>query len=262
MERAFSNVPIAERPPKPRERGLTMLVDFGVPMRATEDLLELAGDAIDLAKVAVGTAALYRGALLEQKVARYLEHDVIPFPGGQFLEYAAWLDRVDAYLDDAVAHGFPAVEVSDNLFELSPARKREIIARAVDRGLRVLGEVGSKATSSDAETLLDDARGCLEAGAWKVLLEAAELFEDGAFRDDLARRVATELPAGSVIFELPGAWIHGTGASDVHALQTWLLRHLGGDADIGNVAPEAILHLEASRRNLGVHMRFDGERPA
>lgn len=36
-----------------------MMADFGMPLRATEDLLDLAADAIDLAKIAVGTAALY-----------------------------------------------------------------------------------------------------------------------------------------------------------------------------------------------------------
>ncbi|MEX2543045.1 MAG: phosphosulfolactate synthase, partial [Trueperaceae bacterium] len=74
MNRAYPNIPVREKTPKPRDNQLTMMVDFGLPLGAAEDLLELAHDAIDLAKVAVGTAALYSKELLRRKIDTYRRH--------------------------------------------------------------------------------------------------------------------------------------------------------------------------------------------
>lgn len=258
MARAFPSVPIGARTPKPREHQITMMVDFGLPLGATRDLLQLAADAIDLAKVAVGTSALYDEDLLAGKLRVYRDHDVTPFPGGQFLEYAIWRDAVDAYLGDATRVGYTAIEVSDNLLDLAPQRKREIISLAAHQhGLRVLGEVGSKATSSDSATLIEDAQGCLEAGAWKVLVEAAEFFDGGHFDAQLAHDILEAVPADRLLFELPGSWIPGVAASDIHEMQVWLLEGVGPMVNVGNVAPDDVLSFEALRRNLGVKMRFE-----
>lgn len=258
MDRAFPSIHVNEKSGKPRDRQLTMMVDFGLPLGATADLLELAHDAIDLAKVAVGTAALYSKELLARKLSLYRDHSIIAFTGGQFLEYAIHRNLIDEYLRDAVDSGFAAVEVSDNLLEISPARKHEIIAHAHEAfGLKVLGEVGSKSESSDVDGLIEDALGCLRAGAWKVLFEAAEFFESGSFRDDLAERVLADVPTEEVIFELPGSWIAGVAASDIHDMQVWLLERVGPEVNVGNVAPHDIVSFEALRRNLGVKMSFD-----
>ena len=258
MAHAFPSIPRRPRRPKPRDRQLTMMVDFGVPLGATADLLELAGDGIDLAKVAVGTSALYDEELLARKLRLYKEHDVEPFPGGQFLEYAIWLDRIDDYLNDAKRVGYEAVEVSDNLLDLTADRKREIIAHAAnDHGMKVLGEVGSKAESTEAAELIDDALGCLDAGSWKVLVEAAEFFDGGGFDEALANELLEHVPADRMLFELPGAWIAGISASDIHTMQVWLLERIGTDANVANVQPDDVLAFEALRRNLGVKMDFE-----
>lgn len=258
MAHAFPSIPLGPRKAKPRDTQLTMMVDFGLPLGATADLLELTHDAIDLAKVAVGTSALYEEELLAKKLRTYREFGVTPFTGGQFLEYAIWRDTIDEYFRDAKAVGYEAVEVSDNLLDLDPARKREIISRAAhDHGLRVLGEVGSKATSTSAADLIDDAQACLDAGAWKVLVEAAEFFDAGSFDEKLARDIIAAVPADAMMFELPGTWIPGIAASDIHSMQVWLLERVGSDVSVGNVAPADVLSFEALRRNLGVKMRFE-----
>lgn len=258
MGYAFPSVPRRLRADKPRDRQLTMMVDFGLPLGATEDLLQLSGSAIDLAKVAVGTSALYEEELLARKLQIYKDHDVEPFPGGQFLEYAIWLDRIDEYVNDAKRVGYGAIEVSDNLLDLSHERKREIIAHAAgDHGLKVLGEVGSKAESSSSAELIDDALGCLDAGSWKVLVEAAEFFSDGRFDEALASDLLANVPADKMMFELPGSWIPGIAASDIHMMQVWLLERVGHDANVANVAPGDTLSFEALRRNLGVKMYFE-----
>ena len=163
-------------------------------------------------------------------------------------------------MQDARSAGFSAIEVSDNLLPLSAERKRDLIAHAVDdQGFKVLGEVGSKASATSPKELIDDARVCLDAGAWKVLVEAAEFFTGGGFDDELATAVEHELPTERLVFELPGAWIPGIVPSDIHGMQVWLVEHIGGAVNVGNVAPDDVLAFEALRRNLGVHMRFRGD---
>lgn len=235
-----------------------MMVDFGLPLGATADLLQLAHDAIDFAKVAVGTSALYDEDLLAEKIDLYQRHDVIPFTGGQFLEYAIHLDAVDAFLRDAKAIGYRAIEVSDNLLDIAADRKQDIIARAVhDHGLLVLGEVGRKDAASSATGLIEDAQACIGSGASKVLVEAAEFFDAGTFDEELAHVILDAVPADRLIFELPGSWIRGIAASDIHEMQVWLLEQVGPGVNVGNIAPTDVLSFEALRRNLGVAMRFE-----
>ena len=45
---------------KPRQTGITMMVDFNLPVGRLEDLFGLVGPHVDLIKIAVGTARLYR----------------------------------------------------------------------------------------------------------------------------------------------------------------------------------------------------------
>src|SRR6476660_1372693 len=72
---------------KPRSTGLTMMIDDGLPLGQTEDVVRLAGDYIDLAKIKTGTARLYPRSALKAKLALYQERDIRPFIGGQFHEY-------------------------------------------------------------------------------------------------------------------------------------------------------------------------------
>ena len=83
--RAFPSIQITERPEKPRSTGLTMIIDYGMGLMRQEDILKTIGPYIDLAKVRVGSAALYKESLLKSKVALYQQYGVDIFPGGQFL---------------------------------------------------------------------------------------------------------------------------------------------------------------------------------
>jgi phosphosulfolactate synthase len=240
-----------------------MMVDHGLGVATTKDLLDISAEYVDLAKIIVGTSALIEEIKLKQKIELYREYGIIAFPGGQFLEYAIWHDKTNDYFRDAQRIGYDLIEVSDNLLGLDLKVKHEIIRKAVNEfGLRVLGEVGSKSTTSSSQNLIADVQGCLEAGSWKVLVEAAEFFEGGSFNEHLADQILEEVETDDVIFELPGAWIPGIAESDVHSMQVWLLEHLGREVNVGNVATGSVLTFEALRRNLGVKMHFESKNRA
>jgi phosphosulfolactate synthase len=254
---AFPDVTIPVGPAKPRERGITMMIDWGLPLAAQEDLLRLAGDYIDLAKVAVGISGLLPLEVLREKVASYRNHAVDAFPGGMFFEFAFAHGEVDAYLDGCGAAEYRTIEVSDNALPLARADKDRLIRQARERGFRVLGEVGSKHTKTPTADLVADFKACMEAGCWKVFVEAAELLEDGQLRTDLLERLGAEVDPASVIWELPGTWIEQVHSHEVHALESWLVEHLGSGVNIANVPSDGVLVLETHRRGIGVRTLAD-----
>ncbi|MFP4538116.1 MAG: phosphosulfolactate synthase [Dichotomicrobium sp.] len=240
---------------KPRKAGLTMLVDWGLPLGRTRDLLDLAGPYIDLAKIATGTARLYGEDQLAAKLALYEQHNVTSFLGGQFQEYVYATqggEALPAFLDEACRVGFTAVEISDNYVPLSRSQRREQTTMALERGLSVLSEVGGKEDSHDPETLVADARAALEAGASLLLVEGAELVEAGQSKRDLIVALRDGIGLEKLIFELPGPWVSGVNPSEIHDLKKLLVAQFGPDVNIGNVMPDDVIETEALRVGLGV----------
>ena len=251
----FVQLPAERSTTKPRTTGLTMMLDFGVPVGRLEDLLTLVGPHVDLIKIAVGTSRIYRETYLNQKILLCEGHNVKPFIGGQFLEYLVatqGFDKADAYFAEAKRVGFQAIEVSDNCVPLTPDQRKGLIAGAVEAGLEVHGEVGSKDVKQTAAELIGQAQDCLEAGAEVVLVEAAEIMVEGEVKRDLIGALKAELPADKVIYELPGPWIAGTSLADVYALKKFLIEEFGPDANIANVMPDDVFETEALRCGLSV----------
>ena len=255
MLRAFGSIPVVNRSEKPRGRGVTMMIDYGLGLRQQEDLLTVVGSYVDLAKIRVGSGALYESSLLRSKIALYERNQVTVFPGGQFLEYAICQGRMHEYFREARDLGFSLVEVSDNRLEISLQEKIKVVRTAIEEyDLRVLAETGSKVASTAAEDLIGDIQSSLEAGAWKVLLEAVEFFDRGVFKKELIEQVQRAVDPGKLIFEIPTRHARGVTNHDRYSLETWLVRNLGREVNIGNVAPEEALQLEGLRRNLDSNM--------
>ena len=243
-----------ERTHKPRRSGRTMVIDWGIPLQGQRDLTDIGADYFDFAKIAVGLSRLCSRDLLRQKIDQYRSRDVEPFPGGQYLEYAEVHGKLDRYLPACVEAGYHWVEVSDNLAPVSLQWKERLITEAVeDFGLHVLGEVGRKEGLDNTIPLVDNARACIEAGAEVVLVEAAELIsqdaETAAAVDEIVKVVGVE----QVMFELPGPWIEGVHACDIHHMRRQLIERYGSQVNLGNVAPDELLSVEAYRRGLGVN---------
>jgi phosphosulfolactate synthase len=245
----------AARSSKPRRAGLTMIVDPGLPLGAQADLLELAGDYADLAKIKTGSARLYPEQILRQKLKTYRRHRIQPFLGGQFHEYvfATQGERaLGRFYSESRRLGFEALEISDNVVPLTPAQRKKQIRAARAAGLTVYGEVGSKETLSNPQLLVSQAEDCFAAGAALVLVEAAELVRAGKPNRRTLDLLFKSLDLKRVMIELPGPWIPEVRRCDVEALKKLLIEELGPDVNLANVAPEDLLDLETSRVGLGV----------
>lgn len=257
MKRAFSTIQSTEREGKPRTRGLTMMIDWGVPLASQRDLLALSGEFIDLAKVAVGISGLIEQDALQEKIRFYQEADVEPFPGGMYLELAYSQDKVDTYYEECARVGYRLIEVSDNVVHFSASERAALIKRAGEYGLRVLGEVGSKHDKTDSATLVADIEDSLAAGAWKVLVEAAEFVGASGVDISLVNSILEKVNVEDLLFELPGRWIANVHHHEIHQLMAWLVEQLGSEVNIANVGTGDVLMLETLRTGLGVTMRLD-----
>ena len=211
----FMNVP--HRPEKPRETGITMMIDWGLGTNYQKDLLDVTGQYIDIAKIAVGISGILSEKVLKEKIRLYADYQIAAFIGGQFLEYGIFHQGPEIakqYFAEAVRLGFQYVEVSDNNLEITPEDKFELIRMGTqDFGLKILGEVGSKTEISSPQAMADGIKGCLAAGSWKVFVEGAEFTDkqDGTLRKDVIEGISRGVDLKDIIFELPGPWI-----SNVH----------------------------------------------
>src|SRR6478752_10693559 len=225
-----------------RDGGLTHVLDKGLGPRAWEDVLETAGQYIDIVKLGWGTAWVTGN--LERKLAVLRDKPVVI--GGTFFEVVYARDRLDEYKRWLSSLGLTHVEISDGTVEIPRERKLELIADFA-RDFTVLSEVGSK--DSSVEYTVDEwtrwLNEELEAGAWKVITEAREGGTAGIFdssrgmRTDLIKEIATVVGPANIVFEAP-----------TKAAQAWFVKQFGPSVNLGNIPPEEVIPLETLRLGL------------
>ena len=239
---AFLSLP--ERRHKPRSGGLTHVLDKGASLAATESVLQGSSAHIDIWKVGWGIA--YVDAALPAKLALLAAADVRSCLGGTLLEIAWAQGKDEQCLDWALEAGFDCVEVSRGVVPMPVGDKHALLARAAERFV-VLSEVGSKdprAHAAPAEWTREVA-GDLRAGATWVITEGRESGTVGLYRSD-----------GSVREELLAAVLQGAGPDRLFFeaprkdQQAWLIRELGPDVNLANVALDDALALETLRLGL------------
>jgi phosphosulfolactate synthase len=260
-----SDIPAADfldlptRAQKPRDLGITHVFDKGVPTQGARGLVDAVGPLIDIWKFGFGTAYLDRH--LGEKIALLEANQIKPCPGGTLLE-VAWLQgEVDAFFDWAGAAGFNCVEVSNGATAMPTTAKRELIGRAADRGFEVFAEVGSKDPGEIAspDAWVEEVRGDVAAGASWVVAEGREsgtvgLYEsDGTVRSDLVHALEEIGGSTRIVYEAPR-----------RSQQAWLIRSLGANVNLGNIALDEVLSVEALRAGLrtdtvGYPVRAGGE---
>ena len=113
---------LPDRSAKPRRTGLTHVIDRGLSLRDVDDLVEVAGDSVDVVKLGWGTAVVTGN--LVPKIERLREHGIPVVLGGTLTELAIRQGRVDGLVGWLRELGLEHVEVSDGTITLDPAEKR------------------------------------------------------------------------------------------------------------------------------------------
>jgi phosphosulfolactate synthase len=229
---------------KPRGTGITHVLDRGLPLAQSADLLAAGGRYVDVWKFGWGIS--YLDPNLAAKLELLAEHRVLASPGGTLLEIAWAQGRTEAFFHWARGQGFPCVEVSAGTVPMTPAQKAELIDDAA-RHFIVLAEVGPKdpAAMVAPEQWAEAVKNDLEAGATWVLAEGRAsgtvglYHPTGAVREEIVAAVVAQAGPGSIVFEAPR-----------EDQQAWFVRRFGPDVNLANVHPGDALGLETLRLSL------------
>src|SRR5881409_961704 len=235
---------VPEREPKPRNKGLTHVIDKGLNLRDIEGLFDTAGEFVDIVKLGWGTSYVTNN--LEKKIALYRSFDTPVVCGGTLFEAVYGRGKMDEFKRWLVDQRFSHVEISDGTLEIPRERKLELI-REFARDFTVLSEVGSKDSSVEyaAEQWIQWLQDELDAGAWKVITEAREsgtagIFDSsGGMRTELIGEIAMAVGPANVVFEAP-----------TKAAQAWFIKQFGPSVNLGNIPPDEVIPLATLRLGL------------
>lgn len=242
---------IPERTPKPRQSGLTMMMDKGLSIREAEDFVSSSGDFTDLVKFGFGTALISRG--LEDKIRIYREGGLTPYFGGTLFELFEIRGKFDEFRKFIRKYGIEMLEISDGSMALAHQQKLKYI-RTLASEFTVISEVGSKVAGVEIpnDQWVNMMKTELEAGSWKVIGEAREsgtvgiYNRDGSANVELVEAIIVKVGIDNVIWEAP-----------VKNQQAWFIKLLGCNVNLGNIAPAEVVALESLRLGLRGDTFFD-----
>ena len=235
---------LPDRPPKPREYGLTMVMDKGLSIREAEDFMSVGCDYTDYVKLGFGTSMITPG--FRNKIKIYKDAGAVPYFGGTLFEAFVVRDMFKdfvKFLDDCE---IDLVEVSDGSYDIDHSAKLDYIRELSTRGT-VISEIGSKKKEVvyTPDQWVAMMRAELDAGSVKVIAEAREsgttgiYNEDGSINNSIINAISEHVKLGNVIWEAP-----------MKSQQAWFIKHFGANVNLGNIAPTEIIPLESLRLGL------------
>jgi len=235
---------IPERPDKPRNSGLTMVMDKGLSLREAEDFMSVGSLLTDYVKLGFGTALVTPN--FEKKIEIYKKAGVIPYFGGTLFEAFIIRDMFAEYVEFLDKYEIELVEVSDGSYDMDHERKLEYISILAKRGT-VISEVGSKKKDVvfSPEEWVNLMRSELDAGSVKVIAEAREsgttgiYNEDGSINSKIISAISENVKLENVLWEAP-----------LKSQQAWFIKNFGSNVNLGNIPPNEIIPLETLRLGL------------
>lgn len=235
---------IPERTSRPRNSGLTMVMDKGMGVIEVENFLSVCSDYVDLVKLGFGTSYVTQN--LDKKLDIYREANITVYFGGTLFEAFIVRNQFDDYLRMIERYKLTHAEISDGSIEMPHDIKLEYIHK-LSKYVTVLSEVGSK----DVEKIIPPyqwielMKSELKAGAWKVIAESREAGNVGVYRssgevrEGLVQEILTKIPEEKIIWEAPQK-----------AQQTYFIELVGANVNMGNIAPNDVIPLETLRIGL------------
>lgn len=240
----FPLTQIPHRTQKPRTEGLTMVMDKGLSIQEVSNFISIAGPYVDIVKLGFGTSLVTPN--LKEKLKVYSDLGIPVYFGGTLFEAFLIRNQFEEYLKMVLDAGLKHVEVSDGSITIPHTEKCGYIEKLA-KHVTVLSEVGSK----DATHIIPPYKWIelmkaeLEAGSQYVIAEAREAGNVGIYRssgevrEGLVQEILTQIPQDKIIWEAPQK-----------AQQVYFLELCGSNVNLGNIAPNEVIPLEATRIGL------------
>ncbi len=237
----FEFLALPDRTAKPRESGLTHVLDKGYSLDQVRQFLEVAEGYVDIVKLGWGTAVVTPN--VKEKITLYQSFGIPVCFGGTFFEVCLRQNRLEEFLAAVRECEMDYVEVSDGTIDIDEADKLAILRR-LSREFRVLSEVGSKDEASVIAPFkwVDSIKRELDAGAWKVIAEGREsgtvgIYQPGGeVKEGLLDEIQSAVDPAQLLFEAP-----------IKQQQTWFIKKFGPNVNLGNIPPEEVISVETLR---------------
>jgi phosphosulfolactate synthase len=235
---------IPERTQKPREHGLTMMMDKGLSWRQAENFVDSCGELTDLVKLGFGTSYLAND--FERKLEIYKNAGLTCYLGGTLFEAFIIRDMFDDYLKLLDKYKIEMAEVSDGSVSIDHDLKCEYIHQ-LSQHKTVLSEVGSKEEGIliSPNKWITMMKKELKAGSWKVIAEARESGNVGIYRPNgtahvaLVNKITSKVKVENILWEAP-----------LKAQQVWFIKQFGSNVNLGNISHDEVIPLETLRIGL------------
>lgn len=240
----FNLTQIPERNTKPRNHGITMVMDKGLSIEEAKNFISIAAPHVDIVKLGFGTAFVTPN--LREKIEVYQSAGLPVYFGGTLFEAFLIRNQFQDYISICKDYSISYMEVSDGSIEIPHLEKCGYIEKLTKYGT-VLSEVGSK----DAAHIIPPykwielMRAELAAGSTYVIAEARESGNVGIYRgsgevrEGLVQEILTQIPEENIIWEAPQK-----------QQQLYFLELIGCNVNLGNIAPSEVIALEAMRIGL------------
>ena len=242
MKEILKNLP--ERPNKPRNEGLTMVMDKGLSLNEAENMVALKSDLTDIVKLGFGTSILTKN--IAEKIKLYQESGMMVYTGGTLFEAFIVRNQFDDYCKLMDTLKLDMVEVSDGSMFIEHDKKCEYIQKLASN-YRVISEIGSKDESLTIKNSdwIKFMKKELDAGSWKVIAEAREggnvgvFYKNGLVKNDLIQEITKQISVTEILWEAPQK-----------QQQVWFINNFGANVNLGNISPNDIISLECLRLGL------------
>ena len=250
MPTAFPMLEVPKIPPKPRKHSMLLMSEVGIPLRATEDICEIAASIIDYAKITDHAGLIDRlsAEWVKKKIALYNKHGIDVVPGGIPFQIAVVQHQVDAYFKVVKDLGFAGVEMSeDTMAPLAAGAREDMIAQAKGMGLKVMTEMGRKNVDVpfNADEICTQILRDIELGVSKIYLESSEIQEISKADPRALDQIASLGKNEYLLFEL--------GMIEAQDKAAWLCERYGPEINFASVSPVDVIAVDAIRR--GMHRK-------
>ncbi len=235
---------IPERTERPRESGLTMVMDKGISLRQAEDFVESYAEYVDFMKLGFGTSVVSKH--VKEKIKIYQNAGIKTYLGGTLFEAFVARGKFDEYEKFIDSYGLDTAEVSDGSINMDHDSKCKFISKLA-KNFTVLSEVGSK----EEGIIIHPAKWVsmmkaeLEAGSFKVIAEAREsgtvgiFHKNGSAHSMLVTRITSKIKPTDIIWETPQK-----------SQQVYFINLFGANVNVGNISVDDVIPLETLRVGL------------
>jgi phosphosulfolactate synthase len=237
-------IKLPKRTQKPRTLGITSLNDTKLTIKEVSGMLDDYSDFIDIAKLGVGVA--YVMPRLKDKIKLYKDNGVKVYFGGTLFEKFYSQNKLSDYKKFLVDNGIDIVEISTGTIDIELKERIDII-NDFKESFTVIAEVGSKDPNQlmPPSEWIEEINSLIDIGCEYVITEGRDSGTSGIYRpsgelrDGLIHDIIKNTNAEKLIFEAPST-----------KLQMYFINLLGANVNLGNIAPQDVLILEAQRQSL------------